>query len=191
MTERTSENCPIRVDLIPADVVGLPDSSGSLGMTLAPGVKDWNWNRDMKTDMQHLGDHWETHILVSLIEEQEYELYEMDGYADEARAADIEVEEWPIRDVDIPREDQVEEYADLVGKVIGFLREGRNTVVHCRGGKGRTGTLVCCVLVGLGDEANEAIRVASRARGTRVPDTEEQKEYIREFARRHRGRWSR
>ncbi|MBA2617399.1 MAG: dual specificity protein phosphatase family protein [Rubrobacter sp.] len=191
MVDRNSKNCPIRVDLIPDDVIGLPEGSGTLGMTLAPGVKDWNWDRDMRTDMRRLREHWRTAVLVSLIEDHEYERYEMEGYAEEAEASGIEVEEWPIRDVDIPLEEQVEEYADLVGRIIGFLREGRNTVVHCRGGIGRTGTVVCSVLVGLGHGAEEAMQLASDARGDCVPETEGQKEYVREFARRYQGRWSR
>jgi ADP-ribosyl-[dinitrogen reductase] hydrolase len=160
-------------------------------MTLAPDVKDWNWDRDMRTDMRCLHERWSTDMLVSLIEDFEYERYKMESYADEAKASGIEVEEWPIRDVDVPREEQVEEYADLVGKIVGFLREGRNTVVHCRGGIGRTGMVVCSVLVGLGHDAEEAMQLASDARKAEVPETEPQKEYVREFARRYQGRWSR
>ncbi len=191
MLDRNSKNCPIRVDCIPADVLGLPEGSGILGMTLAPGVKDWNWDRDMKADMQRLREHWRTDVLVSLIESHEYELYEMEGYAEEAEASGIAVEEFPIVDVNIPREEQVEEYADLVGRIVGFLREGRNTVVHCRGGIGRTGTVVSSVLVGLGHDAEDAMRLASDARRDEVPEAEPQREYVREFARRYRGEWSR
>lgn len=191
MKDRNSKNSPIRVDYIPDDVIGLPEDPGTLGMTLAPGVKDWNWDRDMKTDMRRLREHWRTDVLVSLIGDDEYRLYKMEGYAEEAEVSGIAVEEFPIVDVDVPREEQVEAYADLVGKIVGFLRGGRNTVVHCRGGIGRTGTVACSVLVGLGDDAEEAMRLAGEARGTRIPETEEQREYVREFARRHQGRWSR
>lgn len=89
------------------------------------------------------------------------------------------------------REEQVEEYADLVGRIVGFLREGRNTVVHCRGGIGRTGTVISSVLVGLGHDADDAMKIASAARKNEVPETEPQREYVREFAKRYRGKWSR
>ncbi len=194
--DRNSKDCPIRVDHIPDNVLGLPEGSGTLGMTLAPGVKDWNWDRDMKMDMRHLREYWRTDVLVSLIKDYEYERYEMESYAEEAEAAGITVKKFPIVDVDIPREDQIEEYADLVGEIIGFLHEGRNTVVHCRGGIGRTGTVVSSVLVGLGYDAREAMRLASDARRSdarrdEVPETEPQREYVREFARSYRGKWNR
>ncbi len=187
---RTSADSPIRIDYVPKDALNLPESSGVIGMTFAPGMKDIGWSRDMKTDMQHLRDYWKTDVLVSLIEVHEYGVYEMEDYAEEARAAGISVEEFPIVDVNVPREEQVGEYADLVGKIIGFLRESRNTVVHCRGGIGRTGTVAASVLVGLGHDAEEAIRIVRAARGPRMLEAYSQEEYVREFAKRYRGQWS-
>lgn len=191
MTDRNSKDSPIRVDLLPGDALGLPEGSGALGMTLAPGVKDKHWDRDTETDMRDLRrGPPRTDVLVSLIEDHEYRRYGMEGYAAEAGAAGIAVEEFPIVDVDVPREEQVEEYAELVGRIVGSLRGGRNTVVHCRGGIGRTGTVVSSVLVGLGHGAEDAMRLASRARGTEVPQTDAQRRYVREFAKRYRGIWS-
>jgi len=188
---RTSTDSPIRVDFVPNEALSLPEDSGALGMTFAPGMKDVGWDRDMKTDMNDLRKHWRTDVLVSLIEDHEYGLYKMEGYAEEAKTASIAVEEFPIVDVNIPREEQVEEYANLVGGIIGFLREGRNTVVHCRGGIGRTGTVVSSVLVGLGHGADDAIEAVRRARSRRMVETGPQGDYVREFAKRYRGRWSR
>jgi len=187
---RTSADFPIRIDYIPKDALGLTEGSGTLGMTFAPGMKDIGWDRDMKTNMQHLREYWKTGVLVSLIEGHEYGVYEMEGYAEEARAAGIAVEEFPIMDINVPREEQVEEYADLVGRIVGFLRDGRNTVVHCRGGIGRTGTVAASVLVGLGHDAEEAIRIVRAARGPRMLEAYSQEEYVREFAKRYRGQWS-
>lgn len=188
MTARTSEDRPIRVDFIPGEALG--PLGGALGMTFAPGMKDIGWNRDMRTDMRYLREHWKTDVLVSLIEDHEYGFYGMEGYVEEAEVVDIAVEEFPIVDVNVPREEQVEEYAELVGGIVGFLREGQNTVVHCRGGIGRTGTVVASVLVGLGHGAEEAISIVRASRSPRMLEALSQEDYVREFAKKHRGKWS-
>ncbi len=190
MVDRNSNSCPIRADCITDEALGLPKGSGAIGMTPPPGVKDWNWDREMKMDMRRLRERWRTDVLVSLIENYEYERYKLEGYAEEAEASGVAVEEFPIVDVDIPREEQVEEYADLVGMIVGCLREGRNLVVHCRGGIGRTGTVVSSVLVGLGHDADDAMKIANAARKNEVPETEPQREYVREFARKYKGNGS-
>jgi protein-tyrosine phosphatase len=176
------------VDFIPDKALG--STEGSLGMTFAPGMKDFGWNRDMKADMQRLREHWNTDVLLSLIEIHEYDFYGMDNYASEAEAAGITVEKFPIVDVNVPCEEQVEEYAELVGRIIGSLRTGRNTVVHCRGGIGRTGTVVASVLVGLGEDTEEAIQTVRDSRSPRMLEALSQEEYVREFAKRYRGNWS-
>ncbi|CAN5316002.1 MAG: fused DSP-PTPase phosphatase/NAD kinase-like protein [Rubrobacteraceae bacterium] len=190
MEVRTSDDSPIRVDYVAEAALGLPAGSGALGMTFAPGMKDLGWDRDIETDMSDLRRRWSTDVLVSLIEDHEYGFYGMDGYTAAAKNSGIAVDEFPIVDISVPREEQVEEFTDLVGGIIGHLRGGRNTVVHCRGGIGRTGTVAASVLVGLGHDADEAIEIARESRSPRMVETRPQEDYVREFAKRYRGRWS-
>lgn len=193
METRTSADSPIRVDYVPREAFGLPEGSGALGMTFAPGMKDLGWDRDVGEDLAVLKNEYWTDILVSLMEDFEYDKYRMggvQGYFEAAADAEMEVVHFPIVDVDVPREEQVEEYAGLVGRIVGFLREGRNTVVHCRGGIGRTGIVVSSVLVEVGHGAEEAIEIVRQARSRRMVETGPQEDYVREFAKRHQGHWS-
>ncbi len=193
MEARTSTDSPIPVDYVPGDALGLPEGSGTLGMTFAPGMKDRGWDRDVTTDLAALGDEYETDVLVSLMEDFEYDAYRMNGgrsFFDSAAAAGMEVVRFPIVDVDVPRSEQIEDFADLMGGIIGYLREGRNVVAHCRGGIGRTGTVVSSVLVGLGHEADDAIEIVRQARSPRMVETGPQEAYVREFAKKYRGKWS-
>jgi len=192
LESRTSEDSPIRVDCVPEGALGLPEGSGTLGMTFAPGMKDIGWNREVATDLAALRDEYGTDILVSLMEDFEYNVYHMNGersFFESATAAGMEVVRFPIVDVDVPREEQAEEFADLVGGIIGSLRDGKKVVAHCRGGIGRTGTVAASVLVGLGHDADNAIEIVRRARSPRMVETWPQEEYVREFAEKYRGRW--
>lgn len=188
---RTSDTHPIRADFIPDDALGLP---GRLGMTFAPGMKDFVWERDVSKDLRRLKDEYGTDVLVSLMEDFEYgeERYDMgglDAFRNEVEAAGIEFRHFPILDVDVPRPEQDEEYAAYIEDVVAALEAGKNVVAHCRGGIGRTGTLAASVLVGVGHEPDEAIKIVREARSQRMLEVEWQEEYVREFAKENRGRW--
>lgn len=186
----TSETHPIRADFLPDETLCLP---GKLGMTFAPGMKDFAWERDASKDLRRLREEYGANVLVSLMEDFEYDKYDMGGmraFFENARDAGLEVRHFPILDVDVPRPEQDGEYAAYIGDIIAALEAGKTVVAHCRGGIGRTGTVAASVLVGLGNDPDEAIAVVREARSPRMLEVEWQEEYVREFAKENRGRWS-
>ena len=84
----------------------------------------------------------------------------------------------PIEDFHIPTFEQ----ADLfISKVTEFLKTGKNVVVHCAGGKGRTGTMLACWLVIKENMApDEAIKFVRTKRPGSV-ETKEQEQFIRDY----------
>jgi protein-tyrosine phosphatase len=62
------------------------------------------------------------------------------------------------------------------------LSAGKNAVIHCRQGVGRTGLVAACLLVTKGLSSGAAISSVSAARGTPVPETEEQRRWIDHYA---------
>jgi len=67
-------------------------------------------------------------------------------------------------------------------EVAGVLSEGKNVVVHCRQGIGRSGLVAACLLVRKGVSPGAAVEMASAARGISVPETAEQRDWIDNYA---------
>lgn len=178
----TSESDPILVDLLPGEEVSTP---GRLGMTFAPGM--WansvrgRWERDLAADMTALEKKHGAGVLVSLMEDFEYGYYGIPELLEGGSYGGLEILRFAIPDMGVPREAESQEFASFIREVISRLQAGKNVVVHCRGGLGRTGLVAACVLVALGDhDGNGAIQVVRRAR-RRTVQTEEQAEFVRRF----------
>lgn len=62
------------------------------------------------------------------------------------------------------------------------LAAGRNAVLHCRQGIGRTGLVAACLLITKGVDTETAIQQLSATRGLQVPETSEQRHWIERFA---------
>ncbi len=162
---RTSETHPIYADFVPEEHTKVP---GQLGITFAPGMKTQGqhgqWDRDLTSDLRILREKYGADVLVSVMEEHEYQGYKIPELFEQDLIEGIEVLRFAIEDMNIPKEAQAEEYEALVQDIVDRMRQGKNVVVHCRGGLGRTGTVAACVLVAPGrhsaDEAIDAVRKA-------------------------------
>ncbi len=77
------------MDFLEPEVLGLP---GRLGMTILPGAKDpGRWDRELVTDLDRLTQSYGADTLVTLLENDEFELYGVPGFLERAREAGLEV----------------------------------------------------------------------------------------------------
>jgi ADP-ribosylglycohydrolase/protein-tyrosine phosphatase len=175
-TVLTSLNRPLRVAHVCAGT-----SLGAVGVTLCPGK--WQsisisgaWQRDMDTDIDAL-QHWGAAAVVTLMPQDELQAVQADGIGAACEVRGIEWHHLPIQDVDIP--DTAFETAWLYTglRLREHLRAGRNVLLHCRGGLGRSGTIAARLLVELGWEAGAAIR-AVRAQRPGAIETRAQEAHV-------------
>jgi protein-tyrosine phosphatase len=118
-------------------------------------------------------------ILSLLTQEEQVEL----GLRDEGREVQrqgLEFSSFPIPDVQVPRSEA--KLAEALDKVAASLSAGKNVLIHCRQGIGRTGLVAACLLVKSGMSPGAAVEAASAARGMSVPETPEQRDWIERYA---------
>jgi hypothetical protein len=179
---------PLRVDWL-----GVADLSvtGRLGRTFLPGknhrgVSGLLHARSAQRDCQQLREVHAVDTLVLLNEDYEIALY-VDDVAPPAgpqdlraalRESDIELLRFPIPDGGTPHSGHYAELRVLLGEVVDRLRAGRTLAVACRGGIGRTGTILGLLLIELGctpAEAVQRVRVMKRE----CIDQGRQEEFVR------------
>jgi len=89
---------------------------------------------------------------------------------------------FPVADRAVPASEA--EVAAALEKLHGELSAGRNVVMHCRQGIGRTGLMAACLLVTIGWDPQAAVEHLSAVRGAAMPETAEQRRWIDRFAAR-------
>ena len=70
----------------------------------------------------------------------------------------------------------------LTEQLEALLDEGKTIGVHCRQGIGRSALIAACVLVASGEEPSNAFTRIAAARGSSVPDTQEQRDWVIKFS---------
>ena len=153
---------------------------GPLSIVLRPRGGDWLADEVMAWRDSGI------HTVVSLLTDDE--AAELD-LADEARLCrqhGIELVAFPIPDRGMP--ESMATSARVLGGLGAVLDAGRHVAVHCRQGIGRSALVTASLLVLAGTAPDAAFATVAAARGARVPDTPEQREWVRQFARYLSGR---
>jgi atypical dual specificity phosphatase len=78
-----------------------------------------------------------------------------------AQAEGVEFVHVPVRDFTAPSPDDIERAVEAIAR---FRSSGRPVLVHCGAGYGRTGTILACYLISLGEDAEAAIHRVRTAR---------------------------
>lgn len=178
--KRTSLTSPLKIAALSAGTAG-----GRIGITFCPGKYDENaatgaWDRDLNLDLDAIRD-WGAAAVVTLIEAHELRLLRVERLGEETVRRGMRWFHLPIADVSTPDE-AFERQWEVEGQEIrALLDDGRDVVVHCRGGLGRAGTIAARLLVELGTAPAEAIRQVRAVRRGAI-ETSAQEQYVLDLA---------
>jgi hypothetical protein len=147
------------------DFVELPGVSGKLGMGILPGRQRGHLVRDMQADLERCKTVYGVHVVAT---------HNPQSQLDEVRCGDLGVQvqkhnmqhlHFGWRDKWVPAGGRDMFAVVTCIKDIGFaLQEGKTVLVHCFGGKGRTGTIVVGVLMSFGYSLYQAVAMTRTAR---------------------------
>ena len=181
----TSSSRPLRVDRVDlSSVPGLAAAPGGLGMTFLPGKRSNGWTGPWWRDLDEDGDALRTvhgvDALLLLVEDPELQTCGVPDIAERLpREHDVEVIRFPVPDMDVPADPVA--YRTMLTDVRARIEGGDTVAVACRGGLGRTGTAVGCLLVMAGLPPEEAIALTRRSRPGTIED-DGQEEFVRGWA---------
>lgn len=119
-------------------------------------------------------------VLVSLLTTPEEEELGLSNERGTAESMGLQFISYPIQDRETPS--NLQSFRDLALLLADDIRSGQVIGAHCRGCIGRATVLTAAILVELGWSAEAALSLIEEARGCSVPDTQEQKNWIRRYA---------
>ena len=118
-------------------------------------------------------------IVVSMLTGPEAEELGLSKEGERARAAGLEFVSYPIPDTETPSD--LSSFRQLISQSVNAIRSGKSVGVHCRGSIGRSTVVAATVLMELGWTAERALALIEQSRQCMVPDTDEQRDWIRRY----------
>jgi protein-tyrosine phosphatase len=148
-------------------------AKGLLGIMPRPRGGDW-----LGDELQAL-DKAGVNVVVSLLTADEVSELELQDEERLCGDCGLRFISFPIPDRSVPF--SMPEAGRSLDLILEELWAGKAVAVHCRMGIGRSSLIAACLLKSQGIGVDEAFAMISRARGFSVPDTEEQREWVKGF----------
>jgi protein-tyrosine phosphatase len=149
---------------------------GRLGVAARPRGGDWLDQEFAKWQRENIN------TVVSLLTPEEETELSLEQEAADAKRHGMQFISIPVQDRQVPDSERTIEV--LIHQLDATLSAGRNVLVHCRQGVGRSGLVAACLLINRGSTADEAVEELSKVRKAQVPETAEQRRWIDRYASR-------
>jgi len=146
----------------------------SVAIVARPRAEDW-----LEDDLLALKSSG-IDVLVSLLEPNEAKELGLEREDELAEKVGMEFISFPIPDRTTPTNRH--DFSKIISYLVDAVRSGKHIGAHCRGCIGRATVTTAAVLIELGSNPGDVLRMIEEARGFPVPDTEAQRRWILEYA---------
>ena len=145
-------------------------------LAIAPRPRGAEWLKDDIAGWERCG----VNTIVSLLMPEEEKDLDLLDEGHRGRERGMQFISFPIPDREVPASQT--ELSALLEKLDHDLTAGKNVLIHCRAGIGRSALVAACLLVMKGLSPESAVRKVSTARGLSVPETRDQRNWIDQYA---------
>lgn len=142
-----------------------------LCISMTPGKKNNKWNRDIEDDIKHIYSE-KIDVIVCLLEWSEMKTMNIIDYPKKVKNTGITFYHLPVKDLDCPHDNDLKL---IVETILKYLLSGKNVLVHCKEGLGRSGVIVACCLCNFGFSGDESINMVRKQRKGAIQNTCQEK----------------
>jgi len=133
-----------------------------IAMSMCPGREWGHWSRDLETDLKIIVEN-KVDIVASIITHTELkQMALLSTFYEKIKNLGIESIEYSIHDKWLPN--SVDNFIKVVYRIVDYLKQDKTVLVHCNGGRGRTGLIVAACIMIIGYTSEQAIQMVRQAR---------------------------
>ena len=153
--------------------------TGKIILTSFPGLNDQGKFDELNfLNQLNLFSKNQCSSITSFVEDKEFDLLcNKKLFVEKIYKNNLNWYHLPIADLAAPNKDFKYKWETTKVLLKNELLEGKNVVFHCRGGKGRAGTIAAILLIDLGHEKKEAIQLVRKRRKGAI-ETKAQENFI-------------
>ena len=162
------------------DYVEPKGASGKIILTCFPGRNNDEMSFNNQLFLNELKNFNELNCsaIVSLVEDSEFvKMYNKRLFVHQVYSNNLNWFHLPIIDLKAPDHKFVDKWQTTKSLLKNDLIDGKNIIIHCMGGKGRSGTIAAILLIEFGDSNKEVINLVRKKRKGAI-ETKEQEDFI-------------
>jgi len=161
------------------DFVDSTKFTGKIILTSFPGLNDeGKFDEKILISQLEIFSNNQCGSITSFVEDKEFDaLWDKKLFVEKIYRHNLKWYHMPIADLGAPNQDFKYKWETTKVLLKNELLEGQNIVFHCRGGKGRAGTIAAILLVDFGHEKKAAIDLVRERRNGAI-ETKIQEDFI-------------
>jgi len=169
------------MDKLTYDFVQPKDVKGKIFLTCFPGRKGTEVTYSESIFLENLNNfnNLDCNTILSLVEDSEFEkLCDKKNFVRYIYAKNLKWIHMPIEDLKAPDRQFNEKWETTKVLLKNDLIEGKNIVIHCMGGKGRSGIIAAILLIEFGEDNKKAIEIVREKRIGSIESEEQDKFFL-------------